>query len=371
MGLGSWYGFYSEERSIEGAGNRPLSLRFLVRRALAGAPAVAATERLNRLRNHAGHTDLTPKERRECWDIVREFTADQVKDYLAELPNSLRERPANFTLGMMLYFRWAQIDPETAANAAERESFYFQSVMTAWMGKDPDAAIRWAAANHVEVGVMAGRLIAMDDPHAALKRSEAVSPVAAQISLVTLAQQMSISEDSRREFFAMAEEKTGTKEWDVALSAMISTCMARDPINTLNHIDQFGLPPNQSERLREQMVKQMVFDSPEVALTWMQQPDAAVPADQQLAVYSEWAQNYPDQASAWAVKYGRPDFLAKAVEAKAAIAVQNEDDYWLGGLKTQFAAWQQQQPDAAGAWLDKMPSSLREKLIIPTIHATH
>jgi hypothetical protein len=293
-----------------------------------------------------------------------------VKDYLAELPDTLRDRTDKITLGMMLYFRWGQIDPEAAASAAGKERAYSGSVMIAWMSRDPAAAIRWAAANQDDVGFMAGRLFAMEDPRTAIDRADAVGLRAVRATLSALAEQMSGSEESRKEFFKLAEGKAGTKDWDAALSSMVTSCMDRDPMDTLNHVDQFGLPADQTDRLRGLMIKRLVWDSPERALTWMQQPDAAVPLDEQRPIYFKWAQDYPDQASAWAVKNERPELLAEAVQAAAKIVLQNDGDHWLKGLKTQFNAWQQQQPDAAEAWLAKMPTSVRENLT-PTGDVTH
>jgi hypothetical protein len=370
VGLGAGYGYYAEQRLMEGAGSRPASLRSVVRHVLASAPAAAARERLDGLRNRAGHTDLSPRERAECWEIIRGFTVEQVKDYLAELPDPPRDRPANFLLGMMLYYRWAEIDPEAAASAAGKDRLYSGSIMTAWMSRDPAAAIRWAAANQDDVGFMAGRLFAMEDPHTAIDRADAVGQRALRSTLSTLAQQMSGSEESRKEFFKLAEGKAGTKEWDSALSSMVTSCMDRDPMDTLNHVDQFGLPADQTDRLRGEMIKQLVRNSPERALTWMQQPDAAVPVDEQRTIYSQWARDHPDEASAWAVKNERPELLAEAVQAAAKIVLQNDGDHWQNGLKTQFNAWQQRQPDAAQAWLATMPARVRENLT-PTADVTH
>lgn len=84
---------------------RTKTLRSVVRRALTQNSRTEAMERLNAIRHTAGRLSLTSNEEAACWELVRGFSVEEVKAFLAGLPTNVK-RPANDALTAMLFFRW-------------------------------------------------------------------------------------------------------------------------------------------------------------------------------------------------------------------------------------------------------------------------
>ena len=91
---------------------------------------------------------------REQWRQVREFSEEEVKAAIKELGSPSRMMSLRHSLSAMLFYRWAEIDP-VAANEAAKVMFPQQfsgermAVVAAWIKQDGGAAA-WRAVNNGE-----------------------------------------------------------------------------------------------------------------------------------------------------------------------------------------------------------------------------
>ncbi|OYV05313.1 MAG: hypothetical protein CFE26_12220 [Verrucomicrobiales bacterium VVV1] len=91
---------------------------------------------------------------REQWRQIRGFSEDEVKAAIKELGSPSRMMSLRHSLPAMLFYRWAEIDPVAANEAAKkmfpkRFSGERKAVITAWIKQDGGAAA-WYAVNHGE-----------------------------------------------------------------------------------------------------------------------------------------------------------------------------------------------------------------------------
>ena len=340
-----------------------------------------AIERLNRLRHAAGRGAPTPREAAESWEIIRGFTVEDIQAYLAELPPS-SERGGNLGLINMLFHRWGQLDPAAAAKEAMQPAYkenrnLLHTVMVAWADRDLDGMMRWAAADNSDearraVSNVAGRLLVVQDPKTALARAAAECPEAASGVLYALAREMSGTPESRREFVELATGKVDPQEWLRCLKQFASICSERDPegaIGVVSELEGMGLPADQVAAFRDYAVSNSTLRSPEAALDQMLLPESNIPPEKQLSAYRNWAASEPEAAIAWAQRNGKPDFVGETVKQRALDLLHtgwqpgvNDEKPWIKGFLTHFDAWKRQQPDAAAAWLQTMPSDVRGRL---------
>src|SRR5687767_10895176 len=90
FGVASWLGYRAESRSLDAAGRPEPASRSTARQIIASKSRADSIDRLNALRRVAGRTRLTPREEAQCWEVIRGFSVDDVKAYLAGLPGNSR-----------------------------------------------------------------------------------------------------------------------------------------------------------------------------------------------------------------------------------------------------------------------------------------
>ena len=377
--LAAWWGYSSERHVRDDAGSKPKTLRSVVRHIMAPKSRSAAIQRLNELRHAGGRTGLTTAQAAECWQIIRAFSVEDVKAYLADLP-AIPGRFVNDTLVGMLFHRWAQLDGAAAVEAAsqppykdDRNAIY--SAAAAFVERDLDAAMRWAATKDDDLKRMMsgyiGRLLALQDPLQALARADAGCPFAREAVLRTLFQQMGGTPESRREFFALTAGKISPQEWNSCLRQITYTRSGKEPQENLALVEEFkaaGVPAEQLESFQKDILRYSAYDNAEKNLDWMLRPDSNVPEKQQVDAYATWAVNEPEKAVAWAARNNKADLIAGTVKKQSLQLLRSNwqpgvnEGFWAMGVRTQFHAWQQQQPADANAWLQSMPGDLRTHL---------
>jgi hypothetical protein len=381
LGIASWVGYRAERRSMDAAGKPATTFRSVVRHVMAPKSRKESFDRLNRLRHAAGRSEPTPRELQQCWEIIRGFTVEDVQAYFAEIPDGLR-RPVNGSLATMLFFRWAQMDPEAAMNAARQppyaEDRMAQVVVSgAWVERDMEGAMRWVKTNGSDfnkmvIGSGAGRMMAIQDPENALARATAESPSTLQGALLTLTEQLSSSKESRQKLFELLAGMEDSKLKRLSLNQLMWYYADGDrdaALAAVGELEESGLLPEQLETFRKDVLRTVMYDRPKEQLEWLTRPGANIEGMTQLDAYASWVSRQPNEAIEWATQNGKVDFISDIVKRQTYESVrggwQPGDSLrgqWENTLRVQIDTWKQHQPEAADAWLQSLPGDIRGHL---------
>jgi hypothetical protein len=391
LGVAAWTGYRSERRGMDAAGKPATTFRSVVRHVMAPKSRTEMIDRLNALRHTAGRSQPTPQEVKQCWEIIRGFTVEDVQAYLAEIPDGLK-RPVNQVLISMLFYRWAQMDPEAAMNAAtqlphaeNRDMLYIVAVP--WMQRDVEGAMRWAKASksgYVKsvIGNDVGRMMVMQDPETALARAKAEFPDAERAVVHNLFEQLRGSKESRRKLFEIFASIKDPQLKSRCLGELTRSFNGGDrdeALAVVAEVEESGLLSEQQvETFRREVSFYAMRDRPQERLEWLMRPESNAQAETQLNAYSNWAASNPAEAIEWAKKNDKIDFLGETVKrmtyAQIRAGWQPTDDsrqHWEDTTHRQFNSWQAYQPEAAGAWLQTLPGDIREIFTSTSDHATH
>ena len=379
-GLAWWTGYRNEVAAVTAAGKPPLTFRSAVRHVLTPKMQRDAVKRLETMRQRAGRGELTPSEAAECWQIIRNFSEEQVKAYLADLPRSAGTDSTS-VLTYMLFHRWAQLAPETAAREATKDApkedgFLVRYVLCAWMAKDRDGAQRWAEASGSDYskmicGLFIGRTLVREDPLTAPDRAEKEHPEMVPIVLRTLAWDMGATAESRQAFLALRAKYGGMKGWDNAIAALASAAATKDPENLLATLEDTGLPPEQALQYRSNAMREMMLQHPEMMMDWTLDPASGVPAEKQASLYRDWPGRHSKEATDWAVRNGKQEFIADGLRKGSRWDLwAGPEGRWAGEIMNRYQAWRAHDSAAAEAWADTMPSDIRDHLNQKTTDAT-
>jgi len=389
LGIAAWVGYRSERRTMDAAGKPATTIRSVVRHVMAPKSRKESFDRLHRLRHTSGRSQPTPREMQQCWDIVRGFTVEDVQAYLAEIPDGLR-RPVNGALVTMLFYRWAQLDPEAAMNAArqppyaeDRETHY--AVAVAWVDRDIDGAMRWAmnggsgfAKDIIENSV--GQVWATQDPENALARAKAGSPGAVKGVLATLTEHLHGSKESRRKLFETLAslEDSGMKRRCLSQLVWCFEGKGEEARAAVAELEESGLLPDQLDAFRRDVVNYTMQGRPQERLEWVMNPESNADAGMQLNAYATWTWHEPDQAMKWAEEHGKIDFIGEIVKRQSFEQIRSGWQpgdktriTWEEGLRHQISTWQKHQPEAADAWLQSLPADIRSHLTASHDDATN
>jgi hypothetical protein len=382
LGAAIWLGYSAERHVMDAAGNKPVTIQSVVRRVMAPKSRTEPIDRLNRIRHTAGRSHPTPRESAECWEIVRGFSVDDVKAALAEIPQT-PSRAVNEMLIGMLFFRWGQIDPETAAREATQPPYgenysAIYSVATAWADRDPEAALRWGATVESQlaknvIGNTAGKMLALRNPEDAVKILENF-PAARNGVIATLAQEASGTVEARRKLisqFAALPDPSRLKQF---LQQLGWTLVYNDPEaaqSLIGEVEQAGLSPEDIAQVRSRVLSYQRRTAAEKTADWMQELDSKATPQEQQTHFSQWAVNDPEKAAAWASQKGRTDLVAEVVKKNSLGLLrsnwqpgveESSNSPWVKGVLVQYETWRKLDATAAEAWLQTMPTDIRNHL---------
>lgn len=374
--------YHSERHVMDAAGNRPATVRSTIRHLFAPKSRTAAIDRLEELRHAGGRVGFRPRDSDECWSIIRGFSVEDIKAYLGDLPTNTKSG-SNAELTSMLFYRWAQLDPVAAGNAVllpPYQNLYYQepiyAVATAFLDRDLDGALRWAASSGSNdaksmIENYAGRLLAIQDPQHALDRAAAEFPSAVPSIIQTLFQRMGDTEESRREFLTNTLGKVSTENWSKSINDVAFKWSNKDPEELqalLAEFERAGIPADLIKSFEGSVLAASIYENSAQGLYQMHLDSAASP-DQKLDYFGYWLAHNPDQATAWAVETNNADLISSTVKKQSLQLLQNgwqpggDDNHAsMQGLYRQFKSWRQHEPEAANAWFESMPSDLRADL---------
>jgi hypothetical protein len=384
LGIALWTGYRSEVHILD-LSSSPAAAAASLPFPRASPLATAASLREFDLPALSRKSEPSPQEKARCWELIRRFSIAEIQAALASL-----QRPSSDThpsaLAEMLFFRWAEMDPTGALEAAIRppysqDSSVAHGALTAWMRQDPDAAVRWSSASdssqlHFGAQSMAAGLLVSQDPRTALDRAAAYGSGCVDSTLVELARALADDETSRQQFLALAAGLKGTQNFDRALRQFAATSAAHNPAAAIANADLLGLSASDTETYKLQVFSSWCNIDPAATFDWMKLPGSIYSPDIQARLYDRWAQRSPQDALDWAAgRSDQPEFIAKAVDGSARRLLQGgwqaddgNDSTQLKVIQQQLDLWQRQQPEAAQAWLCRMPDDLRNNLTL-TSHA--
>ena len=382
LGGAIWLGYSAERHVMDAAGNKPVTLQSVVRRAMAPKSRTERIDKLNAIRHTAGRSQPTPRESAECWEIICGFSPDDVKAALAEIPQT-PSRAVNEMLTGMLFFRWGQMDPETAAREATQPPYAEKyvailSVATAWADRDPEAALRWAATVESRlaknmVGNAAGRMLALRNPEDAVKIF-AEFPGAKNGVIATLAREASGTAEARRKLISRLAALPDPSPLKQYLQQLGWTLVYNDPEaaqSLIGEVEQAGLSPEDIAQVRSSVLSYQRRNAAEKTADWMQQLDSKATPQEQQSHFSQWAVNEPEKAAAWASQKGRTDLVAEVVKKNSINLLrsnwqpdvqESSSSPWVKGVLVQYETWRKLDATAAEAWLQTMPTDIRKHL---------
>jgi hypothetical protein len=382
LGLAAWFGYSAERHVMDAAGSKPVTIQSVVRRVMAPKSRTGQIDKLNELRHAAGRTHPTPREIAEFWEIIRAFSIEDVKAYLAEIPPP-PSHPVNHLLLQMLFYRWAQTDPEAAAmeamqSAYDQGSYAILSVVTAWTARDPEGALRWAAGPDGRgMGFFAdsaGRMLVVHDPEHALELAAKEFPWALSSVLDALARRAAgETVESGAKLISQVAALYGPAGLDDYLSQLVSSVARTDQ-------EKAGLLIDAAEKAgaSERMIQVLRIRSTHQEEPWdfNQAMDASfgtgsrMSEETQHSIYLSWVERDTNKVVAWATEAGRSDLLAEGVKKQSVAllrsawhpAIGSSGGHYSKSVLTQYAAWQKLDAPAAEAWLQTMPMDIRTHL---------
>ena len=375
---------------MDAAGKPATTFRSVVRQVMAPKSRKDSFAKLHELRHRAGRSQPTPREMQQCWEIVRGFSAEDVQAFLAEIPDGLK-RPVNYGLVNMLFFRWAQVDPEAAMTAARQPPYEDGRetkliVASAWIERDMEGALRWAKANDDDrlksfIEGTAGQMMAKQDPENALARAKGESRDILRGVLSVLGEQMAGSKESRRKYFEMLASVDDPNIKRQSLNQLMWHYLDGDrgaALLAVEELDESGLLPEQLEGFRSEVLRTMMDDRPEDRLEVLMSPEMNATPEAQFNAYATWVWREPGEAAKWATEHGKVDFISETVKRQAYSQISSgwqpgdpNRAEWSNGLRLQIDAWKKQQPEAADAWLQTLPSNVRDHFTSAQATAPH
>jgi len=384
-GLGGWIGFHNEVEAVTAAGKPPLNFRSATRGLMTSRTDRDAVQQLEALRQRIGPEEPSPLEKVECWNLIRNFSEDQVKACLAELPQS-DERSnrylANVYLTMMLFRQWARLDPEAAERGMKEEPFSKNrdlpyEVLHERISRDPDAARRWLESSNFDpqlkrIGArIIGSLLIKQDPANGLERAEVMGDDALGAALRSIARDMAGTPESRKEFYTLEEKYGEKKDWNNILNSIGWAAAERDAEEYLMSVKDSGLPTEQKVKMQDFALRMLIQTDPEKAMEWIIAPDANVPREKQVSKFSGWAWENPQESIEWAIRNGRQDLIAESVKNEAERMIYRDwgqwsddssGDEWITNVADRYEAWKAHDLKSAEAWVSSMPSDIRNYL---------
>lgn len=377
-GLAAWSGYREERRTVD-AGARKSTVRTMVKRLTTPADQRAGLDRLEALRLAIGPGYPSRREVAEMWSIIRAFPAAEVHAALEAFPEAGGSQGSQ-TLLNMLHYRWAQLEPEAAAQAALQagdkvDYSRFMAILSVWAERDPDAAVNWArqsgstyAEYHFATRFQAKRWVA-ENPATALDRARAEFPMAVSNVCSELVAKLSGSPESRKQLYALLGDATsGGPEHHAMQEFARKLAWPGSPTQEmiLAEMAEAGFPEMLVDAYRSSS-RPVAFREPREQLE-----DPAVTEQGRQHLYGRWALNEPDKALAWAEARGDAGLVAAAAARQADDLLatawspgREERSPWGTSLQKQFTVWHRMDPQAADTWLAAMPGDVKKLVAQP------
>lgn len=348
------------------------------------APAAPDMPLVLKTRDLAVPADLSGyrPEYLECWRVIRDFSADQVKSALSQI-GEVAARPSTPAVRRMLYFRWGQLDPAKAMAAAQKlenaEGEVYgpsEACLTAWLRKDPETAYRWCTDPKNKVGgiayTAAPAFLTDDAPRVLASVAPLGEPLPGMV--VDKLAQTESHDPAKREAFLKMLSANGTPDQIQDGRASVYNYWAEiNPREAIDAATASGENPTDTRRFQQAVLTRWSNIQPAAALDWMTAHPDAIPLKKQLETYEGWLRRKPLEAERWLdenpvrrefhggitrILFARflPTYRSTLSEGKTDVAET------LRALKTHYTRWKSADPQEAGQWLTPINSDIRRKL---------
>jgi len=321
----------------------------------------------------------------ESWAIIRGFTVSQIKEALEDVrPNGMTS--AEIEQVKMLFYRWAQIDPVAALEAAAAPPHESHSAaiaaLAAWMKDDPDAAFHWAEAQpqrHLYHHGMMAKHLASGDRRRALESAASYEEEMSRHVITELARRVGGSAEDRAEFLDLiANHDPGLLA--AAKEALVSSRSEHEPEAALDEIAGAISDPVAADQARGQILISWSHEDPAEALAWMKVNPNPLSIRARVRIYGQWTMRAPEAAlEGFASLAEEPGFgeaalnqlLVEHLRSKPLEDAGQPPNFRGRQLHPWFQAWNAANPGSAAAWMDSLDHSLRLGFQPQPEHETH
>ena len=335
-------------------------------------------DKRERLKSLLAQPEVSRQASLEAWSIIRGMTMDEVEEALANA-RSQPDAGQSELQTMMLYFRWAQLDPEAAIHASMTdrnpgfEAAVMDAALTAWMKRDPEAAYRFAVDNKdlSEVApMMLARLLVGGGMTTALEKADQLGGELRKRVLKEFATAAGSDEESRRAFLDGLARHGTEQERVYAASALVLRWSESDPGAALTATGELEAA---SKSQSSDIFRRWMQRDPSAAIVWSVEHPGVLADATRVTAYQRLTSDNPEQAAvALAVLEKEPGFLASAVKRlqstydREGWSPYGNDTRLLAvtttALRTHFQRWQELDPAAASAWKETLPTRLQANL---------
>lgn len=373
-----WSGYRAERRIGDAAGAPAINVKKVVKRLVTSAAERAGTDRLEELRQGIGRKVPSRREEDALWSAIRGFSVDEVEVALESLPKEMN-REVNIRIATMLYYRWAQLDPQAAAAAAEGDTnYYFGAVIAAWSRSDPMATIRWGRNSgskniRSHIGNFTAWKWVAEDPFKAVSRARAEFPEAVPAVLRQLVGKLPDSPESRTQILKILADEIPEEErlWYFSSYAFRSGVLDSSRVDEIaTDMSAAGWSESSIREFHEKFQRTVPAKGiPPI----LERASPEVGREDRESVYQNWVVNRPDDAIQWAESRGEADLISHSVKELADLVLASawspgRETHWPvpNSVRRQFTAWQRMDAPAAAAWLTTLPTDFRNHFT-PTI----
>lgn len=373
-------GFMGYHRGFETALEKPMIGKSRVTGDRHAEHRETRSDKMSRLRSLRGRSERSHAAMIESWRIVRNFSIDEIRQALADMSPG-HEGNSSALLTTMLYYRWAEIDPQAALESAiqrDDATTVFGAAMTAWVNRDPEAAYRWAKSKPelADKATLYDRIVARalsnDTPAGALDKASAEGDAMRRSVGNVLAGKMCATPEGRAAFLAELT-KRGPDELVAGKIQMLTAWGRDDPKGALEGMTGLGLDPRTAAAKRETILSSWARLDPALALAWMAGKPDALPLEKRTQIFTTWVNEDPAAALEHFDTLGNEPGFGEAVMAKLLLAnghatlnPSTGSGSWIernrSNLQTCYRRWAVQAPEAAAIWQDGLDPDLRKEL---------
>ena len=335
-------------------------------------------DKRDRLKSLLAQPEASRQASLEAWSIIRGMTMGEVNEALADARSQPDAGQSDLQI-MMLYFRWAQLDPEAAieASLADRnpgfEAAVMNAALTAWMKRDPEAAYRFAVNNKdlaEAAPIMLARLLVGGDMSTALEKADQLGGDLRKRVIKEFATAGGSDEASRRAFLEELVRHGTEQERTDAASALVLRWSENDPGAALTATGELEAA---SKSQSSEIFRRWMQRDPSAAMVWSVEHPGVLDDAARVTQYERLTARDPAKAAeALVILETQPGFMEEAVKK---LQVSYDREGWTPygndskrqalttkALRTHFQRWQELDPMAASAWKETLPARLRENL---------
>lgn len=257
----------------------------------------------------------TPRLEQSLWQRVSGFDAGQVRSALSDLRGN-EDRPA-VEFREMLFFRWGQIDPLAAMEAAGTEDGIDPgkpppescgntcTVLSTWLKDDPQVAMDFVASRPAllkcrgPVGYVVEILLA-DGAAEALTKAAALSPEILKELVEVTARNAFDDPEVRREYLATLESSGNPQAKEAGWKYLFGNLCSRDgPEKVKAEIEGLNLEAAEAEQLWSAVFNQWIEERSTAVLEWLAERDGLGRDVRQAEALEKWFRWNPGRAMEW------------------------------------------------------------------------